>query len=94
MEQYDQIKHRLAPAQPHHYLTALGVLPACQGKGFGGALLGRADELAHSHPESQGVALDTEVPDNVTFYQRRGYRVTAEDHLADVPMWFLYRPSE
>jgi len=91
LEQYEGIKHSHTPTQPHHYLIALGVHPEAQGKGFGSALLERVNALARSHPQSQGVALDTEVAPNVAFYEHSGYEVIAEDSLGGVPLWFMYR---
>ena len=55
------------------YLQYVGVAPASQGRGFGGALVRAGLELA----ERDGVpaVLETSKRDNVALYQRLGFRV-------------------
>lgn len=78
------------PREPHWYLFVLGVDPAAQGGGLGGALLRRLGERA----DAAGVAsyLETDEERNVGLYRRHGYDVVDE---ADTPfgfhMWFMRR---
>ena len=70
---------RCHPARPHFHLQLLGVAPDCRGQGHGGALVGYLRELAQAsnHP----VYLETSRRENVAFYARRGFEVTAENRL-------------
>ena len=36
--------------------------------------------------------LETDKAENVTFYQRFGFRVTAQEDVLGVPNWFMLRP--
>ena len=77
--------------QPCWYLNAIGVEPSEQGTGLGTALLGfmlnRVDE------DALPSFLDTSVPDNLGYYERFGFRVTAESALPNgIPLWGMTRP--
>jgi len=65
--------HSLWMPSPHWYLALLGVAPARQRQGIGGALLRPVLERA----DQAGLPcyLETFVFDNVPFYQRHGFRV-------------------
>ncbi len=91
-EQYSQAKQAHQPDPPHHYLAMVGVLSSARGQGIGRALIKRIHALADAHPQSVGVALDTQDPANVPLYGHLGYRVTARGDLAGVPMWYMLRP--
>lgn len=78
---------------PHWYLMALGVDPARQGTGIGGALLqpvlGRAD--------AEGIPcyLETFAERNLPFYKRFGFRICAQSKLPDGPdLWAMFRRPE
>ena len=62
--------------QPHWYLRYVGVKPAAQGKGWGGAIL-RAG-IEHAARKGCGVLLETATPDNVAIYSRLGFEVPEE----------------
>lgn len=75
---------------PCWYLNAIGVQPSEQGTGLGTALLGfmlkRVDEGALPS------FLDTSVPHNLGYYERFGFRVTAESALPNgIPLWGMTR---
>ena len=78
----------LHPKTPHVYVYVLGVDPPLKGKGFGGALLRHALELAHA----AGVPayLETAKPENLGFYRRFGFEVTSEiaSH-GGPPLWLM-----
>ena len=81
----------LGSPQPCWYLNAIGVEPSVQGKGLGTALLRfmleRVDE------DALPSFLDTSVPDNLGYYERFGFRVTAESALPNgIPLWGMTRP--
>lgn len=83
--------HRLDP--PHLYLVCLAVHPEAQGRGYGRMLLEETQRLSESHPTSTGVALDTENPANVALYEHVGYHVVSQDHIDNIPIWYLFRPN-
>jgi GNAT superfamily N-acetyltransferase len=79
------------PKQAHWHLGPVGVERYLQGKGVGSALLqvfcDRIDSL-------QALAyLETDKRENVRFYERFGFRLSAEDRVLGVPSWFMVRPA-
>ena len=47
-------------------------------------------EIASKNPESNGVCLSTEIPSNVPFYERFGYRVISEADVGELHSWCMY----
>ena len=89
--QLSRHRKRLMP-QPHWYLSAIGVDPASQRRGFGTALV--RSGTARADADGTPVYLETETEDNVRYYQRFGFQV-AEQIEADgleLPIWLLIRP--
>jgi GNAT superfamily N-acetyltransferase len=79
---------------PHYYLMVLGVEPALQGKGVGGALL---RELS-SRADAARVPcwLETDKEENVPIYGRHGYVVVDDEvlpRLGGLRMWTMRRPA-
>jgi GNAT superfamily N-acetyltransferase len=77
------------PREPHWYLDHIAVRPDRQGEGLGVALV----DLGVGAAREDGVPafLITSKPDNVGFYERRGFAVTAS---VDAPdggphLWFM-----
>lgn len=68
--------HAEAVTGPHWYLPVLGVDPAFQGQGIGGALLQPVLELADR--DQQACYLDTNNEKNLPFYERHGFRVAGQ----------------
>jgi GNAT superfamily N-acetyltransferase len=66
------IHHQLM-AGPHWYLALLGVSPRSQGQGIGGALVTLV--LLRADQEGLPCYLETFGPDNVPFYEHRGFQV-------------------
>ena len=62
--------------QPFSYLRYVGVAPAAQGKGWGGAIV-RAG-VARAAAQGLGVLLETATPDNVAIYTRLGFEILEE----------------
>ena len=71
----------IARPDRHIYLDELGVLPDYRRRGIATALM----EAGHRWAGARGlaVALDTDTDENVAFYERRGYEVTAREPLPD-----------
>lgn len=67
-----QMKQR-RPAVPMFYLFFLGTVPAVQGKGSGSALLDDLMKLARER--KLPLYLETSLPSNVQFYEKRGIAV-------------------
>jgi ribosomal protein S18 acetylase RimI-like enzyme len=88
---YFKLKSDRQPSQPHFYINALGVHPRSQRMGIGSALLEHIHILSDRHPESDGVALDTETEENVAYYQRLGYKVSSTSNFDRVKIWFMLR---
>ncbi|MFI0351915.1 GNAT family N-acetyltransferase [Actinomadura sp. 9N407] len=84
LEAYEAAESVMAahrPQGPSWFLGVVGVDPARQGGGLGGAVIRPGLEAA----EREGVPafLETSVARNVPFYQRLGFEVTAEYDLPD-----------
>lgn len=94
LERYAARAARLLPDQPMLYITAIGVRPQSQGRGYARRLLDDAQRRAEEHPKATGVGLDTENPENVRIYEQLGYRVVAEERIGDVRVWGMFRPNE
>ena len=90
MRHVDQAHKQLMP-EPHWYLEALGVVPACQGQGIGGALL--QPILARADAERLPCYLEAVTERNAAFYLRRGFRILREQALPEggLTMWYMSR---
>jgi ribosomal protein S18 acetylase RimI-like enzyme len=78
------------PREPHWHLGPVGVERNLQGQGIGGAMLRvfcqRMDTLKAM------AYLETDKRENVTFYERFGFQVKAEEPVLEAPNWFMVRP--
>ena len=77
----DELIAELRPEEPHWYLDTIATDPARQGEGLAGRLLDH--DLAVRDAAGDACALDTHTPDNVAFYNRRGFEVTARTILPE-----------
>lgn len=84
--------HQHRPAEPHLYLGVLGVDPARQSQGVGGALL--SPTLAECDRMGLPAHLESSNPRNEPFYERHGFRVVASYRCGDdgPPMTIMTRP--
>jgi len=81
---------RAHPHHPHWYLSLLAVDPLLQGRGLGTALLGPV--LARADAEALSVYLETQKPENLTWYARSGFAVSEELRVGPCPpVWGLTR---
>jgi ribosomal protein S18 acetylase RimI-like enzyme len=90
----DEVHKRLMAGpklDSHWYLWALGVSPASQGRGIGGALLRPA--LAWSDSAGDPCYLETLNERNLAFYQRQGFEVRSEEVVPGVELrvWSMIR---
>ena len=80
----------LAPPGPCWRLNAIGVDPSQQRSGLGTALLRWM--LARVDSDGLPAFLDTSAPDNLAYYERFGFEVTAEATLPNgIPLWGMTR---
>jgi predicted N-acetyltransferase YhbS len=80
---------KVHPSEPHWYLAVRGVDPGRQGVGVGGTLL-RAG-LARCDRERLPVYLDTGKPENLEYYVRFGFTVSADIFIVGGPTAWLLR---
>jgi ribosomal protein S18 acetylase RimI-like enzyme len=85
---------RRRPREPHHFLSMLAVHPEARGQGLARLLLEDLHADCDAHPDSIGVALDTENPHNVRLYERFGYRVTVRLRVGGLDAWCMLRPKD
>jgi ribosomal protein S18 acetylase RimI-like enzyme len=74
---------RFHPAEPHWYLSMIGVDPARQGRGLGSALLRHT--LALCDAEGSLAYLESSNPKNVPLYERHGFEILGQIQPADFP---------
>ena len=80
----------LAKPAPCWYLNAIGVEPSEQRRGLGTALLRRM--LGRIDHDSMPSFLDTSARENLGYYERFGFRVTATAELPNgLPVWGMHR---
>jgi ribosomal protein S18 acetylase RimI-like enzyme len=79
------------PPERHWHLGPVAVDRPLQGRGIGGALLSSFGEAMDR--ERSMAYLETDKRENVPFYERFGFRVTAEDAVLGVANWFMVRRS-
>jgi ribosomal protein S18 acetylase RimI-like enzyme len=75
---------------PHWYLAILGTDPGAQGRGLGSAMMGPV--LEQCDRDGVGAYLESSKEQNIAFYARHGFRVTAERRLPRGPrLWPMWR---
>ncbi|MEM7579975.1 MAG: GNAT family N-acetyltransferase [Cyanobacteria bacterium P01_A01_bin.80] len=93
VEKYLNLKKANKPSSPHFYINTFAVNPQNQGKGIGSAILSHIHQMSEQHADSQGVALDTQTQQNVSYYQRFDYSISNTSELENVNNWFMFRPN-
>ncbi len=89
----DELLARLRPEGDHWYLDTIATDPGQMRQGLGGRLLDH--DLAELDAIGASAALDTHGTDNVAFYERRGFRVTASERVphGGPPLYVMVRDS-
>ena len=83
----------LSPPHPCWRLDSIGVDPSTQRGGVGTALISHM--LPRIDAEGLPAFLDTSQPDNLGYYERFGFRVTAESTLPNgIPLWGMTRDPQ
>ena len=83
---------RLAPAEPHWHLAAVGVVPDRQGEGLGARLL--APMLARCDRLGLPAYLESSNSRNLSFYERLGFATTGAVRTVEgrVTLTLMWRP--
>ncbi len=85
---------RVHLSEPHYYLPVIGVHPRAHGRGLGRRLLEAAIEMAAQ--ARVPLYLETTRPDNLGFYRRFGFTLSAEvsSRRGAPPIWtMVWRPA-
>jgi GNAT superfamily N-acetyltransferase len=80
-----------AATPAHWHLGPLAVDPQHQGQGIGSALLQRLCD--HLDQQQTLGYLETDKPENVTFYQRFGFNTVATEAVIGTRHWFMARQA-
>jgi ribosomal protein S18 acetylase RimI-like enzyme len=75
---------RYHPKEPHWYLPLIGIDPAHQGRGLGGALMRHATEICDR--ERVPAYLESSNLRNVPLYQRHGFEVMGKIQAGSSPV--------
>jgi len=89
-KQVEELMKQHHPEEPHWYLAVIGSDPTYRGQGFGHALMAsRLDRVDNEHAAAY---LESSNVDNLAYYERFGFEVTAEIEIPEGgptiwPMW-------
>jgi len=82
---------RRDPPIAHWHLGPVAVAASARRGGVGGALV---SAFCTRVDAAGGVAyLETDKRENIHFYERHGFSVTAEGEVLNITSWFMTRPS-
>ena len=93
LNQYMQAIGSMRPKQPHHYLGFVAVNPSQAGRGFGRDCLENVHRIVEADSNSLGIALDTENPENVPFYEHFNYRLVGVKSMKSFNIYSLFREN-
>ena len=79
------------PAEPHWYLSTLGVDPTRQREGFGAQLL--RSWLENVDRDGEASYLETDTEENVQFYSRAGFELVGELDVLGARIWRMWRAA-
>lgn len=77
--------------EPHWHLGPVGIERELQGQGIGSLLMREFNALVDA--EHCAAWLETDKEQNVEFYRKHGFEVSAEDEVNGVKNWFMARPA-
>jgi ribosomal protein S18 acetylase RimI-like enzyme len=91
MRDGDQQIRTMKPDVEHWYLDTIATDPDRHGEGLGGRLLDH--DLSVRDAAGDACALDTHTPENISFYERRGFEVVGQGRLrGGPPVVMMFRP--
>ncbi|WP_416148972.1 GNAT family N-acetyltransferase [Salipaludibacillus sp. HK11] len=94
LTKYQKVTSTIAPNEAHYYLTMIGVEPSYQKTGTGKKVLREIHEIAKSSQPSYTIALDTENPQNVAYYQRLGYELRGTKMIDGLNVYCMIKPAD
>lgn len=77
------------PIEPHWHLGPVGVLPSHQGTGLGTQLMRRFCQEVDACKSA--AYLETDIPENVRFYQKFDFQVVDETDIFGIKNFFMWR---
>ena len=92
LERFEKASDFNEPREAHYFVGMLGVLPGDQGRGHARQLLEYVRGLSQS-AGCAGIALSTEDPANVPFYEHMGFEVVGQGQVDDLPTWSMWWPN-
>lgn len=92
LEAFELASEGNEPDERHWFVGMVGVVPGHQRRGYGRTLLDHVHRTAAA--DGCGVALSTEDPRNVPFYEALGYRVIGEADVGELHTWGFWRPAD
>ena len=93
-ELFGEATEPLIVDEPHYHLAMIGVRQSHVKQGVARRLLEIVHEMSASNPDSKGVSLTTERPDNVDLYRQFGYQVVGRAELGEgeeLESWGMFR---
>jgi ribosomal protein S18 acetylase RimI-like enzyme len=97
-ESFTTATQRFAIPARHWHLNMIGVRGDHQGMGLSRPLLQAVHDASDRDAASVGVSLTTELPRNVGYYERFGYRIIGEARVGDsdseFTTWTLFRDAD
>jgi GNAT superfamily N-acetyltransferase len=82
---------RRDPAEPHWHLGPVAVKPELQGQSIGSCMMERFVEIVDS--EGGAAYLETDKPENVSFYEKFGFEIVEKAVILNTPNWFMSRTT-
>jgi len=79
------------PKFPHWHLDPIGVHPNHQGKGIGSKLMAYYCDMVDENNDR--AYLETDKAENVSFYEKFGYKVIKKEKVLDFTTWYMLRES-
>lgn len=89
LERFEKAAEGNEPLERHYFVGMMGVLPEHQGKGHARMLLEYVRQLAID-AGCAGIALSTEDPRNLPFYEHIGFEIVGEATVDDLSTWSLW----
>jgi ribosomal protein S18 acetylase RimI-like enzyme len=80
------------PKQPHWHLQFIGIAPEFQHKGVGSHCMTFYCDLVDR--DGMDAYHGTDDPENVSFYERFGFKVVGEETVIGVRKWYMLRPAK
>ena len=80
------------PQKSHWHLKVLGVAPDFQGKGIGGQVVKFYCDIVDR--DMIEAYLETDRPENISFYERFGFKVVGEEIINGSKNWYMLRPAK